>query len=126
MLFYFVIVSGVAFLLFSAAVLLSDMRGLGRRERAVVTCEGYRPGSFGETVYGMKPIVRNGKVAKGAVRGKSLGIRVGQEVEVVYDPKYPSRMYLADRARRAPTLAAVGFFGTVGILEVAGALFFLR
>ncbi|MFE4913242.1 DUF3592 domain-containing protein [Streptomyces sp. NPDC056652] len=110
------ILSGSGFFCFGMALLVSDLRGLKRRERALVASRGSLPGSFGETVYGMGPVVRNGKVAEGVVRGRSPGIRVGHEVEVVYDPKYPARMQLADRARRLPTLGATVFFAVVGVL----------
>ncbi|MFJ9588554.1 hypothetical protein [Streptomyces acidicola] len=113
---YWVILSGLSSFCFGVALLVSDLRGIKRRERAFVTCEGTHPDDFGATVYRMGPVVRNGKVAQGSVRGKSLGIRVGDRVEVVYDPKYSDRMFLADRAPRFPTFPAVAFFAIVGVL----------
>ncbi|MFE2939558.1 DUF3592 domain-containing protein [Streptomyces sp. NPDC059255] len=113
---YSVIFSGLGFFLFGIALLISDLRGFKRRERAFVTCKGSRSGEFGEMVYEMEPVVRNGKVAEGAVRGRSLGIRVGHRVEVVYDPKHPQRMHLVDKAPRLPTLPVTAFFAIVGVL----------
>ncbi|MFJ2177213.1 DUF3592 domain-containing protein [Streptomyces sp. NPDC087851] len=113
---YWVLFSGLGFFCFGAALLISDLRGLKRRERAFVTCKGSRSGEFGETIYDMGPVVRNGKVAEGSVRGKSLGIRVGHQVEVVYDPKHPHRMHLVEKAPRLPTLPVTAFFAIVGVL----------
>ncbi|MEV7865056.1 hypothetical protein AB0P17_02905 [Streptomyces sp. NPDC088124] len=113
---YWVIFSGSGFFCFGMALVISDLRGIKRRERAFATCKGTRPDDFGATIYEMGPVVRNGKVAEGSVRGKSLGIRVGDRVEVVYDSKYPHRMFLADRPPRLPTLPAAAFFAIAGML----------
>ncbi|MFJ2215590.1 hypothetical protein ACIQVO_25270 [Streptomyces sp. NPDC101062] len=34
----------------------------------------------------------------------------------MYDPKYPHRMFLVDRAPRLPTLPVIAFFAIVGVL----------
>lgn len=122
---FIVLAAAVAAVLWAVALLVSDAFGWRRRVRLEAPCSGYGAGRFskGETRYDLGPVVHQGRVLRGALYGKKLGISVGQVVKVDVDPTAPARMYLRGKMPLFPhkeaSLLYGGFGFILGIVAIA-------
>ncbi|MFD7918928.1 hypothetical protein ACFV3R_06880 [Streptomyces sp. NPDC059740] len=120
---YLLLLPACALVGYGLVLLVSDVRGRARQVRATAVCRSCSPGLLpGEVVYALAPLVHEGRALYGELRGRRLGVRVGEPVEVVFDPLWPRRMYPAGRVPALPRLPVVLLYGGAGIALACGAL----
>ncbi|MET9529658.1 hypothetical protein ABZY02_03670 [Streptomyces sp. NPDC006649] len=116
--FFLVLAAAVMAVVWAVALLIADSSGWRRRVQLEAPCSGYGVGRFskGETRYDLGPVVYEGRVLRGALYGRGLGISVGQMVEVDLDPIAPARMYPRGGMPRFPHWVASLVYGGCGVL----------